>query len=126
MEEKTEAYKCLCGHHLGQHLVTSTCLVPGCSCLGFRVMKRVSLKRKSKVAPEEYRPISERERYAAYRLSECTFLPASWDKRFAGSMAHIQLVTERQTHNLWRSVYRYRRQIGDKDLVAEAKERAGV
>ena len=73
----------------------------------------------------ERTPISERERYAIQRLAKCRFLPGSREKRFARDMAALAdsdtpHITARQRAYLWIMVYRYRRQISDERLVAEA------
>lgn len=70
------------------------------------------------------RPLSSVEKAAASALwSDVTFLPGSWDKRFARNMAIAEEATELQVEWLWRLVYRYRRQVKDKDLVARAMNR---
>jgi len=75
----------------------------------------------------EKRQMTDREKYAATRLVSCTFLPGSYNKRFAMDiywMAKSGIeATEKQIANLWRLVYRYRRQIKDTELVAEAQEK---
>lgn len=56
------------------------------------------------------------QRLAIELLSRCTFLPASYDKRFVRSMVQMAeapepvSLTERQDALLWRMVHRYRRQ----------------
>ena len=51
-------------------------------------------------------------------LGGCTFLPASWDKRFARALAMMPAdkITERQRRNVIRLAWKYRRQMPD-DLV---------
>ena len=51
-------------------------------------------------------------------LGRCTFLPASWDKRFARALAMMPAdkITERQRRNVIRLAWKYRRQMPD-DLV---------
>jgi len=46
-------------------------------------------------------------------LVRCTFLPASWDKRFVNGMfdRDITKATDRQRATIVRLVHRYRRQI---------------
>ena len=69
----------------------------------------------------------ELERRAMFALGRgaVSYLPASFDKRFARNMAalanHVDYtLTDRQRWLLWRMVYRYRRQIGRPELLAEA------
>ena len=79
--------------------------------------------------------MTDRGREAARALSACRFLPGSFDKRFAQSMAALAgkgdgALTEKQHRLLWKMVYRYRRQIpdtvsGDAALVKEAETRIG-
>lgn len=68
--------------------------------------------------------MTDRESEAATALAKCTFLPGFWDKRFVQNMAVVTEATERQIEWLWLLVWRYRRQIGDADLVAEAERKA--
>lgn len=59
-------------------------------------------------------------------LSACTFLPASWDKRFVRSIpADIRTTTERQRYWIVFMTKRYRKQIPHKDLVRQAEEWLG-
>lgn len=71
------------------------------------------------------RQMTSRERYAAELLIWCKFVPGSYDKRFAHGIYSIGMnnrqITEKQAANLWRMVYRYRRQIKDETLIVEAK-----
>ena len=60
-------------------------------------------------------------------LGLCRFVPATFDKRFAGEMAlwardDEPLITEKQSECLRRMVHKYRRQI-PADVVALAGER---
>lgn len=54
----------------------------------------------------------------AKKLQQCSFLPGSFDKRFARDIAFLATnspdkeLTEKQAACLDRLVYRYRRQIG--------------
>lgn len=79
-------------------------------------------------APKERFPMTDQEKYAARCLARCTFLPGSYNKRFARAMEALAEdedagLTKRQRTNLWRLIYRYRRQIADDRLVAEAQQR---
>jgi hypothetical protein len=55
------------------------------------------------------------ERDTALALSNCTFLPASHDKRFARDIAHLATagldLSERQSAHLFRLAGKYRRQM---------------
>jgi len=68
------------------------------------------------------------ERNAIRLLSHCTFLPASYDKRFVRSMAEALaaelaheenrvILTDRQHNCLMEKVHRYRRQHGRCDCL---------
>jgi len=71
--------------------------------------------------------MTEREKIAARTLARCRFAVGSYDKRFARDMASIANnkpeteLSEKQLAYLWKCVYRYRRQIGSKAMVAYAK-----
>lgn len=57
-------------------------------------------------------------------LSKCTFLPGSWDKRFARDMAGLFPggdLTEKQRANVLRLVHKYRRQL-DTNVVILAQD----
>ena len=67
----------------------------------------------------------ERRAMKALGPGRVTYLPASFNKRFARSMEQLAeqetyTLTDRQRWLLWRMVFRYRRQIGDRELLAEA------
>ena len=74
-------------------------------------------------------PMDHDDKIAAEVLAKCTFLPGSWNKLFAYSMADIAksdepLLTKKQRNNLWRLVYMHRKQIygpGKKWLIDKAK-----
>jgi hypothetical protein len=56
-------------------------------------------------------------RQQARRLARCSFLPGSWDKRFARDLAARAedpeaTITEKQAAALARLTQRYRRQLG--------------
>jgi len=54
------------------------------------------------------------ERIAIEALARCTFLPGSWNKRFAKGLAaqpEGTLITVKQRQCLWKLVHRYRRQM---------------
>lgn len=62
-----------------------------------------------------------------------TYLPGSWAKRFGRAMADRSQaedfdsdLTEKQTSCIWAQVYRYRRQIREKDLVEHAAKVLGI
>lgn len=52
-----------------------------------------------------------------------TYIPASFDKRFARDIGGHTALTEGQRMLLWRMVWRYRRQIVERDLVQMAKSK---
>ena len=61
-------------------------------------------------------PLDETDRLLIQHLGRCSFLPASFDKRFARNMTHTAgtpagLLSTRQRSCLNAMVYRYRRQI---------------
>ena len=69
------------------------------------------------------------ERRAISATASVTFPPASWSKRFCRDMrarmangAELEL-TEKQRAALWSTVHRFRRQIQDADVRAEAQRR---
>jgi hypothetical protein len=61
--------------------------------------------------------MTEAEVLISEALGRCSFLPASWDKRFCRDMAFIAErsreveISEYQNANLLRLVYKYRRQL---------------
>ncbi len=75
--------------------------------------------------PLVLRHMTEREKYVVGILSLCTFAPGTWDKRFVKGMKTLVeingKVTESQIYHLWRTVYRYRRQIKVTSLIEEAE-----
>lgn len=77
--------------------------------------------------PITYRSMADREIAAAKALSKCSFLPATFAKRFARSLGEIAqsetpVISENQALNLWRLVWKYRRQIPD-HLVSLAQQK---
>ena len=64
----------------------------------------------------------------ALALGRCTFLPASWDKRFARDMASAAQhapaseITDRQRAHLLRLCHKYRRQIPTRVLETALDE----
>lgn len=74
--------------------------------------------------PRPASPLDDTDRLLIQNLRLCSFLPASFDKRFARSMGHIAErtageLTDRQRSCLNALVYRYRRQI-PAPIVAKA------
>ena len=62
-------------------------------------------------------PMTDEQRDMARALGQCSFLPGSWDKRFARDMAAMAedpdaALTRRQAETLMEVCHRYRRQIG--------------
>lgn len=93
-----------------------------------RRSRRRAQPRPEPAAPRERAPMTDREKYAAKCLARCTFVPGSYNKRFARAMEALAMeknaeLTDRQRTNLWRMVFRFRRQIADGELVAEAQRR---
>jgi len=71
-------------------------------------------------------PITPYDIMAIAALDRCTYLPGSFEKRFARDMAALYKqdnpqITGRQRAWLWKQVYRYRRQIKDRELIAMAE-----
>lgn len=65
------------------------------------------------------------ERIAIENLARCTFLPGSWNKRFAKGLVALpenHALTVKQRECLWKLVYRYRRQI-KATMVLDAVEK---
>lgn len=61
------------------------------------------------------------------RMSMVTFPVASWDKRFYRNLSSGEMISEKESAQLWRLFKRYRRQIGfpDKErLLAIAETKA--
>lgn len=77
------------------------------------------------VTSNERFPMTDDEKRAALALEKCTYLPGSFEKRFARDMAGIARgtaeITVKQRGWLWKQVHRYRRQIGDAELVRLAE-----
>lgn len=78
----------------------------------------------SRREPRPASPLDETDRLLIKHLRRCTFLPASFDKRFARTMGHIAdrpagELTDRQRSCLNSLAYRYRRQI-PAPIVAKA------
>lgn len=71
--------------------------------------------------PERF-PMDDEEKQASQALCKCTYLPGSFEKRFARDMDTLSKspcpeITAKQRTWLWKQVYRYRKQIKDKKLV---------
>jgi hypothetical protein len=71
--------------------------------------------------------MTDLERRAAQAVSpdRVTYLPATWAKRFGRAMAAeaslpAAALTDKQRDALWRQVWKFRRQIPDKNLTNEA------
>lgn len=76
--------------------------------------------------PQHTIKMGEDDILAARLLNSCTFLPGSWNKRFARALHNIANsdkphLTSRQFMNLWRLVWRYRRQIDIEQIVEKAR-----
>lgn len=70
--------------------------------------------------------MDEEEKQAAQALAKCTYLPGSFEKRFARDMDSIArgehpTITAKQRVWLWKQVHRYRKQIKDKILIKLAE-----
>lgn len=57
------------------------------------------------------RPLTAEEAQAIQALQRVTYLPGSWDKRFARDVSYLTTITEKQAAQVRRLVHRYRRQI---------------
>lgn len=75
----------------------------------------------------DYRPMTDLEVKGCRALARCTFLPGTPHKRFARDMGATAenmaepAISAAQARQLWRLVWRYRRQIGEKGLVIHAQ-----
>ena len=58
--------------------------------------------------------MTEKERELSRALANCSFLPASWDKRFVNDMVQQSTVTEKQAHALATVAWKYRKQLDPK------------
>lgn len=68
------------------------------------------------------------ERAIVIALRSCYLLPGSWEKRFVRSLSGLKedaLLSVKQRQQLWRMVYKYRRQI-DKRFQALLKQRQAI
>lgn len=72
-------------------------------------------------------PMEDSDTLAADRLYGCTFLPGSWDKKFARTLFDLSLkpngCTPKQYLWLWVLCHRYRRQINHWGVKDEAAKR---
>ena len=63
-------------------------------------------------------------------FEECTFLPSSHNKRFVRNLYYMRIagdpMTDKQLANLWRLVWRYRRQVSDQKLIDLAAAGRGL
>ncbi len=79
--------------------------------------------------PKPRTPMTDLEVRAACALARCTFVPGTGTKRFARDIAWIagntKLITEGQRAYLWSAVWRFRRQIRDKDVLVMAQHQRG-
>lgn len=80
--------------------------------------------------PAIWRPMTQLEYDAIVALQPgvVTYIPGSPPKRFARDlMSYATMkpleITEKQAAALWRQAWRYRRQVADKLVAAEAKRR---
>lgn len=76
----------------------------------------------------DQRQMTNDEKQAADLLDRCTFPVASFNKRFARSIASIAksdepMISERQSRTLWKLFYMFRRQIARMPELREAAER---
>ena len=76
--------------------------------------------------------MTKMERQAVAALSNCSFLPGCFEKRITRlwkekmDRAPREPMTDKGRACLWRLVYRYRRQIGDEQLIAFAARKNRV
>lgn len=61
--------------------------------------------------PTPRRQVTADERIAIQCLGTVSYPVASWDKRFARSMAGMETITEKEAPQVWRLFIRYRRQF---------------
>ena len=73
------------------------------------------------------RPMTPDELDAVGCLSGVTYPVASWDKRFARSMIGMETITDKEAPQVWRLLWRYRRQMNHPrlaELLRIAQERS--
>lgn len=63
------------------------------------------------------RPMTVFEAEAVQCLQKVGYPPASWDKRFAHSLAGQTTITDKEAPQVWRLFKRYRRQINTDNKV---------
>jgi hypothetical protein len=75
-----------------------------------------------------YTPVTELEvkAIAAISADRVTYLPATGPKRFARQIQGATQLTDAQRGYVWAIAWKFRRQIKDAALVAEAKRIGGV
>lgn len=78
----------------------------------------------------ERRLMTHDEMQAVDRMGPVTYPVASWDKRFMRSISSGEMISEKESAQLWRLFIKYRRQTGnfpDKPrLLAFAQEHSAV
>ena len=72
--------------------------------------------------PPERHPITPEHREKLERLSRCSFLPGSWDKRFVRDVLGSEAITARQAETIDRLYHRYRRQTQRTPLPGMASQ----
>lgn len=80
-------------------------------------------------APKVYRDLDELECLAVNMVGRLSYPAACFDKRFAREIAGVTKATEGQMAQVWRLVWRYRRQIQHEkraELLAVAQVRGVV
>lgn len=79
--------------------------------------------------PVVWRPMTDRERRAARAFNHVTFLPGTSVKRIARTLlAQAEQdeprITDKQAAVMWKIVWKFRRQINDKDVLNVARSKA--
>lgn len=66
---------------------------------------------KARKLPSVKRPITDEEKRISESLRKCTFCVGSWDKRFVASVQGVAEISEKQSYWIYKTAYRYRRQL---------------
>ena len=79
-------------------------------------------KPRTRNAPKVFTPVNDIESIAIKALQDVTFPAFTNAKRFARNIAGAVTMTDAQRNLLWATVYRFRRQIANKELVEFAEK----
>lgn len=86
--------------------------------------QRAAKAEKIRALPKTRTPCTELELRAIAAIAPgwVTYIPGIGTKRFARQIQGVTELTERQRIYLWQIVWRFRRQIADRELIREAKD----